>query len=88
MDEFSRNEGPKTLSLAEHRAKSLRTVETVFAAVVLVCVLCALGVHVYGAALALPPGAPRPIAIAFLSIAILDLVVLLGCQAWLTRGRD
>ena len=67
------------------RAKSLKTVETVFASIVLVCTGCGLIVHISGTWLNIPDTVQQPVSIAFLITAVAGLVVLLGCSAWLSR---
>jgi hypothetical protein len=73
-------------ALAASRAKSLATVQTVFAVIVLVCSLSGLIIHRFGDELSVPFAVRAPLAMAFLITAAVDLVIMLGCRAWLTRG--
>ena len=67
------------------RVRALRTVEAVFAGLVIVCAGAALAVHIWAAEVALPAETTATIARAFLGLAIADLVMLVGCRAWLMR---
>jgi len=79
-------DGPSAPSIAELRARSLKTVETVFAILVLACAAVAAIIHSAGAAWGVPAEAQEPVASAFLALAASDLVLLLACRSWFTRG--
>jgi hypothetical protein len=72
-------------ALASARARALRTVQFVFAAIVLSAIACGLTIHLGADVLAIPQAIRQPAACAFLVIALADLVLLLGCSAWLSR---
>ena len=88
MDRFQHLDPAASAALAETRARSLRTVETVFACLVLACVSAALAVHLLAGILTIAPETAGPVSLAFLTIAVGDLVILAGCRAWLTRHHD
>lgn len=68
------------------RARSLKQVETVFACIVLMCVGCALFMRLYAEDLGVPPAIQQPVVLAFMTMAVVDLIALLGCKAWLSRS--
>lgn len=88
MDRFSHPDPATIAALAETRARSLRTVETVFAGLVLACASAALAVHLLADTLAIAPQAAGPVSAAFLLLAIADLIMLIGCRAWLMRTNQ
>lgn len=73
-------------ALVEARARALQTVETVFACLVLVCVSAGLAVHLWADSLGLAPDARLPVSFGFLSLALADLAMLVGCRAFLSRN--
>ncbi len=86
IDPLPRFEDSTLVSIAELRARSLKSVETVFGALVVLCAAVAAFVHVAGANFGVPPQVQEPIARAFLALSVGDLVLLFGCRAWLMRG--
>jgi hypothetical protein len=72
-------------SLKAERARSLKQVETVFACIVLLCVGCALFIHVSAESFGVPPAIRQSVVLAFMTMAFVDLIALFGCKAWLSR---
>ena len=72
-------------ALREIRARSLRTLQTVLAGVALLCCVCGLITYQFAHAIPIPLTARAPISMAFLGMALLDVLALFGCSAWLSR---
>ena len=72
--------------LIASRAKSLQTVQIVFSTIVLVCIACGLTTYLFDEQLRIPITVREPVSLAFLITALVDLVILLGCSAWLSRN--
>lgn len=88
LDPLPRFEDPLPVSIAELRARSLKSVEMVFGALVVLCAAVGAFVHVAGAGFGVPAQAQEPIAMAFLALSVCDLVLLFLCRAWLMRGVE
>ena len=86
LDPLPRFDDPTTCSISELRARSLKSVETVFGTLVVMCAAVAAFVHIAGASFGVVPEAQEPIATAFLALSVGDLVLLFVCRAWLMRG--
>ena len=72
--------------LRETRASALKTIETVFACIVLLCVACALAMREFAEQSGIPASISQTVTIAFLTMAAVDLAALFGCKSWLSRS--
>lgn len=86
LDPLPRFDEPTAPSIAEIRARSLKSVEAVFVTLVVLCAAVAAFVHVAGVSFGVPAEAQGPIATAFLTLSVADLALLFLCRVWLMRG--